>query len=62
MTKGHNKGHVNEVDEEKKTSKGQDRHLTNKQKEREQEKEGSGEGRRSDPDPSDGRKGNNNVG
>ncbi|MFP4091480.1 MAG: hypothetical protein ACLFUB_03710 [Cyclobacteriaceae bacterium] len=60
MTKGHNKGHVNEVDEEKKTSKGQNRHLTNKQKEREQE--GSGEGRRSDPDPSDGRKGKNNVG
>jgi len=61
MTKGHNKGHVNEVEGEKKNSKGQDRHLTNAQKEREKEKDDVREGRRSDPDPSDGRKGNNNV-
>ena len=61
MTKGHHKGHVNEVDGEKKTAPGQNRHLTNKEKEHQKEKSEGNKGRRSDPDPSDGRKGKNNV-
>ena len=55
MTKGHNQGENSKKDPDKKT-KGQDEHLTNKEREKNQ-----GKGRNADPDPSDGRKGKNNV-
>ncbi len=55
MTKGHNQGKPDEKDPKNKT-RGQHEHLTNKDRENNER-----EGRNADPDPSDGRKGKNNV-
>lgn len=54
MTKGHNKGKTN--DPENKVQ-GQDRHLPDDKKKKSPKK-----GRNPDPDPSEGSKGQNNVG
>lgn len=57
MVKGHNKGKINnDVDPENKKGQGQDRHLPDSKKDKSPHK-----GRNDDPDPSDGRKGKNNV-
>ncbi|MFN3404819.1 MAG: hypothetical protein ACK40G_12025 [Cytophagaceae bacterium] len=54
MTKGHNKGKNNS---NRPAMKGQDRHLTNKEK----KKELAGKGRNAEEDQSYGRKGKNSI-
>lgn len=57
MVKGHNKGKKsNDADPENKKGKGQDRHLPDSKKDKSPDK-----GRSANPDPSDGRKGKNNI-
>ena len=58
MTKGNNKleNNTNDIDQENK-GKGQDRHLSNKDRERKNDREG----RSPEEDPSNGRKKNSNA-
>lgn len=56
MTKGHNKGHVNEVENKENRSQGQDKHLPDSKKNKSPH-----QGRNKEEDPSGGTKGKNNV-
>lgn len=56
MTKGHNKGHVNEVEDKENRSQGQDKHLPDSKKNKSPH-----QGRNSEEDPSGGTKKRNNI-
>ncbi len=56
MTKGHNKGHVNDIENKENRSQGQDQHLPDSKKDKSHDK-----GRNSDEDPSGGTKGKNSI-
>jgi hypothetical protein len=57
MTKGHNKHHKSNDPHLEDKTKGQSRHLTNKEKKKQNEPHG----RSADPDPSKGTKGQNAI-